>query len=292
MLWLKENRPEVFARAWKIVTYADFILGKLGASPVIDLTMASRTMALELSGGVWSTENLQAFELSPELLSRPVPSGIVAGVIAPEIADATGLPHDVQLVAGGHDQTCAALGAGIVSGGTAVISTGTAEVLSAALERPALNNAMFDHYYPCYHFLKTGMYFTFSLNHVGGLLLRWCRDNFAAEELREAANEGRDPYDVMIEKIPSHPTSVMVLPHFVGSGNPWFDKDSKGAVLGLTMGATRHDTVWAVLESQTFELRINMEMLSTAGIDMSDLRAVGGGAKSPAWLQIKDDFLD
>ncbi len=291
MLWLRENRPEVFARAWKIVTYADFILGKLGAPPVIDWTMASRTMALDLRSGAWSTEILQAFDLSSELLSRPAPSGTVVGVVAARVAEAAGLPRDVQLVAGGHDQTCAALGAGIVHSGTAVISTGTAEVLSAALERPALNDAMFDHFYPCYRYVKPEMYFTFSLNHVGGLLLRWCRDNFAAEEVREAARDGRDPYDVMIRKIPPRPTSVMVLPHFVGSGNPWFDKDSKGAILGLTVGATRHDIVRAVLESQTYELAVNMEALNRAGIEISELRAVGGGAKSSAWLQIKADIL-
>jgi sugar (pentulose or hexulose) kinase len=48
VLFLREHAPAVFARAWKIVTYADFILGKLGAEAVIDHTMASRTMAFDL----------------------------------------------------------------------------------------------------------------------------------------------------------------------------------------------------------------------------------------------------
>jgi xylulokinase len=83
----------------------------------------------------------------------------------------------------------------------------------------------------------------------------------------------------------------MVLPHFNGSGTPWCDMASKGAIVGLDMSTTRHDIVRAILESQTYELKINMEMLRQAGVHIEELIAVGGGAKSPLWLQIKADIL-
>jgi xylulokinase len=83
----------------------------------------------------------------------------------------------------------------------------------------------------------------------------------------------------------------MVLPHFNGSGTPWCDMASKGAIVGLTLTSTRHDIARAILESQTYELKINTETLEQAGVAIEELVAVGGGAKSPLWLQIKANIL-
>jgi len=291
ILWLREKRAQVFERAWKVLTYSDFILGKLGAEAVIDHTMASRTMAFDLKRKQWSSEILDPLGINPDFFSRPEPSGTIIGKISKAAADRTGLPRNLKLVTGGHDQTCAALGAGVTDTGRAVVSTGTAEVLSAAFFEPVLNEAMYRSFYPCYLHAKAPMYFTFTLNHVGGLLLRWYRDNFAHAEIEEARAAGIDPYDRILEKVPSEPSPLLVLPHFNGSGTPWCDMDSKGAILGLNLSTTRHDIARSILESQSYELKSNLDTVEQAGISISELRAVGGGAKSPLWLQIKADIL-
>jgi len=197
----------------------------------------------------------------------------------------------LSLVTGGHDQTCAALGAGIVGEGRGVVSTGTAEVLSTALNELTLNDTMFRSFYPCYLYTKPEMYFTFALNHVGGLLLRWYRDNFAYPEVEEARSAGIDAYDRILSKVSHEPSRLLILPHFNGSGTPWCDMGSKGSILGLDLSTTRHDIVRSILESQSYELRINLETMEQGGIVISELRAVGGGAKSSVWLQIKADVL-
>lgn len=292
VLWLKENRPEVLRRTWKITTYADFILSKLGADPVIDHTMASRTMAFDLRNKIWAAEILSPLGIDPELFSRPEPSGTVVGKISRAAAELTGLPPNLSLVTGGHDQTCAALGAGVAAEGRAVVSTGTAEVLSTAFLEPALNDTMYRSFYPCYLYTKPQMYFTFALNHVGGLLLRWYRDNFAHLEVEEARSAGIDAYDRILDKVPKEPSRLLILPHFNGSGTPWCDMDSKGAILGLDLSTTRHDIARSILESQSYELKINLDTMEQAGIAIRELRAVGGGAKSSLWLQIKAEVLE
>lgn len=291
-LWLKEERPRAWEKAWKIATYADFILGRLGAEPVIDHTMASRSMAFDLRRREWSPDILDRLGIDAGLLSRPAPSGTVAGAVSREAAEQTGLPAGTPLATGGHDQACAALGAGVTGEGRGVVSTGTAEVLSAAFLRPALNDTMFESYYPCYLYTREGRYFTFSLNHVGGLLLRWYRDNLGLPEAREAGEAGEDPYERILDRLPPGPTGLFVLPHFNGSGTPRCDLASRGAILGLTLSTTRHDIARAILESQSYELAINLETMQRAGIRVDELRAVGGGARSPLWLQIKADILD
>ncbi|MGE5557612.1 MAG: FGGY-family carbohydrate kinase [Bacillota bacterium] len=290
ILWFAENTPEDYSRTYKFMTYADFILAKLGAEPVVDYTMASRTMAFDTIRKKWSGEILGAVGVDPEKLSRAVSSGEEAGKINPALAGDLGLNRDALLVAGGHDQTCAALGAGVIGENIAVDSHGTAEVLSTAFFQPMMNDAMYESYYPCYCHAKSDMYFTFALNHAGGLLFRWYRDNFGGVEVREAERNGADPYTLMISRAPQGPSSVLVLPHFNGSGTPWCDLQSKGAVLGLTMATTRNDVVKGILDSLTYELKINIEAMRRAGVNVNELRAVGGAARSPVWLQIKADI--
>jgi xylulokinase len=291
MAWLKEHRPEVFRRARRLVTYADYVLGRLGAEPVMDWTMASRTMAFDLKRREWCQDLLAALGIDPGLLSRAEASGVAVGTLRPAIASDLGIAPGCRLVTGGHDQTCAAVGAGVDRAGIGVLSAGTADVLSAALAGPMVTEAMFDGFYPCYIHAAPGTYFTFALNHVGGALFRWYRDTLGGEEVRRARDSGRDPYEVMVESIPAGPSPVMVLPHFNGSGNPVCDLDSRGAILGLTLSTGRADIVKAILESLAFELRINLEYWKGTGIAVGALRAVGGGARSPRWLQIRADIL-
>lgn len=291
VLFLRALAPAVFQRAWKIVTYADFILGKLGADAVIDHTMASRTMAFDLATKTWAADIHAALNLDPAIWSNAVPSGTIVGAIRPALAAELGLPRGLALVTGGHDQPCAALGAGVVREGLGVASTGTAEVLATAFDRPALTRAMFDGFYPCYRHAKPGMYFTFALNHTAGILLRWWRDNIATAEVTDAARLDRDPYQLMDERMPAGPSPVMVVPHFNGCGTPSCDLLAKGAIVGLTLATTRHDVAKAILEGLCFELRINLDAMRASGIGVDEIVAVGGGAKSHRWLQLKADIL-
>lgn len=290
ILWFKENAPKIYGKTFKFMTYADFILARLGAEPVIDCTMASRTMAFDLVKKKWSAMILDQVDVSADLLSKTVHSGEIVGVIHPSLAREFGLPKDLLLVAGGHDQTCAALGSGAIEENIAIDSHGTAEVLSTAFKSLKINDDMFNGFYPCYCHVVDGMYFTFSLNHIGGILFKWYRDNFGHAEVAEAQATGQDSYQLMTSRAPAGPSSVLILPHFNGSGTPWCDLTSKGAILGLTLATTRHDIVKGIMDSLTFELRINIETMKKAGITINELRCVGGAAKSPLWLQIKADI--
>ena len=289
ILWIKQNAPEIYQKTYKFMTYADFILSKLGAEPSIDFTMASRTMAFELQSTQWSENILNKVGVDDALFSKAVLSGETVGEIYPSIACELGITRGALLVAGGHDQTCAALGAGVSEEKIAIDSHGTAEVLSTAFEKTMLNDKMYDSYYPCYCHAKAGMYLTFSLNHIGGALFAWYRDNLGYAEVQEAEQLGINTFQLMEGKAPKGPSPVFVLPHFNGSGTPWCDLESKGAFLGLTMSTTRHDIVKGILDSLTYELRVNIETMRAAGIGINQLRAVGGAAKSKIWLQIKAD---
>jgi len=136
------------------------------------------------------------------------------------------------------------------------------------------------------------MYFTFSLNHVGGLLLKWYKDNFENIKAFNQDHSKKDIYEYLLSKVPDKPSKILFLPHLNGSGTPWCDFSSKGAIIGLKTSTTKYDILRAILESLTYELKINMEIMKSAGLEINNLRAVGGGAKSQLWLQIKSDILN
>ncbi|OJU14996.1 MAG: hypothetical protein BGN88_01105 [Clostridiales bacterium 43-6] len=291
IMWMSKHDPGLAERTHRFVTYADFILAKLGSDDfVIDYTMASRTMAFDIHTKAWSQEILQKLSLSARLFSTPVESGTVVGTIGKALSTELGIHEKTLLVAGGHDQPCAALGAGIVKENMALDSHGTAQVLSACFETPQTGETMFQSYYPCYFHVVKDMYFTFSLNHCGGILLQWYRDNLGLPEVTQAEKTGERAFEQIVKLAPKGPSPLLVLPHFNGSGTPTCDVNSKGAILGLTLSSTRHDIAKAIMESLVFELRGNMETMAKTGIDIADLRCVGGGARSPIDLQLKADI--
>jgi xylulokinase len=222
-------------------------------------------------------------------LSRPVPSGAVVGALSPALCAELGISRGAKLVAGGHDQSCAALGAGIIRENVALDSHGTAEAVSTAFKEPRTDDVMFDSYYPCYRHTVKGMYLTFGLNHTAGILMKWYHDTLGLAEVQEAQRLGERPFEQIAKTAVAGPSPLLVLPHFNGSGTPTCDVDSKGAILGLTMSTTRHDISKGFMDATAFELRNNLETLARAGIPIRDLLCVGGGARSPIDLQLKAD---
>jgi xylulokinase len=140
------------------------------------------------------------------------------------------------------------------------------------------------------HHAVPGQYVSFIYNQ-GGSLVKWFRDTFAAVERQQAEQAGRDIYADLISEIPEGPSSIMVLPHFATTGPPAFISDSSGVVAGLRLETSRGDILKGILEGITFDLKECIESLPPTGIEITDFRAVGGGSKSDAWIQVCADIL-
>ena len=212
------------------------------------------------------------------------------GPLSGELTAALGLARPPGIVTGGHDQACGALGVGIVSPGLASVSTGTAEVVEVALASPVVSRPLYEADISVYRHVVPGLFLAMTLNHSGGLALRWFRDGFCEADVLRAARDGVDAYDLMLPDSVGGPTGLLVLPHFSGSGTPTFDTASRAAILGLTFATTRRDIATAILEGLTYELRRNLDLLQASGVRIDVLRAIGGGARSRLWLQLKADI--
>jgi len=285
--WIRKNQPEVFEKTWKFLLIEDYVIYKLSGVTAIDYSLASRTMAFDVTRKCWDNKLLALAGISEIKMSLPSPSGTAVGVIKPEIAISLGLPLDVKVVTGGHDQVCAAVGAGVVALGTAIDGIGTVECITPAFSSPILDSDFLNNNYACVPYAIPGMYVTYAFNFTGGALLKWFRDNFASKEEIESKESGKSVYWILDEKAAKNPTSVMVIPHFAGSGTPDMNPLDTGSIVGLTFQHGVPEIYRALLEGVTFEMKYNMELLSSVGVDITELRAVGGGAKSKLWLEIK-----
>jgi xylulokinase len=291
LLWLQRHEPEIWRASDQFLLYEDFFLRRLSGRATISHCLASRTQMYDLAAGCWAGDILEECGIEEGTLAPLAPQeGGVVGTMRDNLARELGLDQGLLLASGGHDQACAALGSGVVREGLAMVSTGTAEVVEVAMATPALNEVLRGGSISVYRHVVPGLYLAMTLNHSGGLLLRWFRDTLCPDQRDEAAATGRDAYDLMRAGAPRAPTRLLVLPHFAGSGTPWLDTTSRGAILGLTFATTRSVLAKAILEGLTFELRANIDLLRDAGVTISELRAVGGGARSPLWLQLKADI--
>lgn len=290
--FLRTLSPDVFDQAHAFVTYAEFMAMKLCGECVIDVTMASRTMAYDLRTGDWDERLLAFAGVDRQRLGTIKDAGTVIGQLSADIAKDAGLSERPMICTGAHDQCCAALGSGVIEPTLAVVSTGTAQVFSTCLGEVTTTEGMYRSFFPCYRHALAHTYFTFSLNHVGGILLRWFKDTFCAKEIIEAQRRGMDIYQYLDQTMAQDPQQLFILPHFNGSGTPWCDMDATGAIVGLTLSTGIGQLYRALLESQTYELALNIEAMGASGIAIETISAVGGGSKSSQWLQIKANILD
>jgi xylulokinase len=291
LMWLRQHQYDVFAAARRFLCMQDFIFHQLGLDPAMDYSLATRTMAFDVNQLAWSEEILSLAQLDLEQLSKALPSGSVLGEIVPSIAEELGLARGAVGVTGGHDQPAGALGCGAIAEGIAMDSTGTVECVAVASPKLVLEAELLESNLPIAPHTVAGMYLVLGYSSTGGALLRWYRDNFASAELQEAGRTGQDVYDLILGQAVEGPSSVLILPHFFGSGTPWMDPDSKGAILGLDMSTNKGQIIKGILDSVTYETKLSVDVMETAGISVRELRAIGGGAKSPRWLQTKADIF-
>lgn len=292
LLWTRENLPEIWQRAAAFNCFEELLHRRLGLVPAISHPLAGRTMLFDVRKHEWSPEILEALGLSPDRLARPLPAGGIVGELAASVTAELGFAPGAIVVAGGHDQPCGALGAGVTAPGRAMYGMGTVECICPAFAAPAFSDALFAGNLCTYDFTIAGMYTTVAFSLTGGNLLRWYHDTWAGEERRAAETGGGNPYDRIVGSMPEGPSGLTVLPHFTPTGTPHFDPAPVSAVLGMTLETTRGQFLKGLLEGVSFEMKLNVEMLAESGVQIDEFVATGGSARRAELVQIRADVLN
>ncbi|MDR2618846.1 MAG: hypothetical protein LBC62_08255 [Treponema sp.] len=281
VLYLKEERPDIYGRIDKILLIQDFVNYMLSGNTAADYSTACRTMFFDVRNCCWSGELMAKFGLEKRHFSAPAPMGTVVGELRPELARLLGTAGKVKVVTGGHDQPVNAIGAGLRKG-YAVNSMGTSECITPLIGGMLPENFTAENHIPSEPLWEKGRYCCLAYNPSSGLLIQWFLKTFTDEE--------ELPYARFDQKLPG-PTRIMIQPYLMGSGTPYMDAQARFAMTGIDFGTTRYDIYRAVLEGLCLDQKLNLAVLAEQKVMADHLIAVGGGSKSRAWLEIKADIL-
>jgi xylulokinase len=279
ILWLKEHRPHVYEQADLFLHWADFVAFMLGTEPFTNNSHANRTLLFDLDKNDWSDELLAWSGIPRAKLAPVVPGGTVTGTVADVMADELGLPRGVQVVAGGHDQCCNALGCGGVNPGRAVYGMGSFDCITPIFTKPADPLRMLHHNLNIEHHVLPELYVAFLYNQAG-LLVKWFRDTFT---------DGSVSYEQLYSELPADPTRLLVLPHF--DTPPHHSPDTAGVVVGLRTHTTRGEILKAIQECTALYFVEGLDALRQLGMNTTGFIASGGGARADEGLQIRADVF-
>jgi xylulokinase len=289
ILWLKKHEPEIFARTAKFLLVEDFLIHRLTGCFAANESMASSTLLFDIVNKQWWPDMLNFLSIRAEQLPSVVPSGEKIAYIQNQVARTTGLPESVAVVSGAYDHAAGAIGCGNLREGIVSETTGASMAMVVTLDKPLTDAGL---NLPCQCHAVPGKYFILPYGQTAGMVLKWFKDAFAQQEIRQAKAKGEDVYcllDGMAAKVPIGCDGLIMLPHLMGAGSPEFDEKIKGAYCGITPAMGKGHFVRAILESVAYMIMNNLQVLRSAGIAIEEIRALGGGARSHLWNQINAD---
>ena len=282
LVWFREQDPSTFAAARRWAGLKDYVLERLTGAWVIDHSTASGTGMLDLETLDWDAEALGHAGVDAARLPELVPVTHVLSLL-PEAAADLGLSPGMPVVAGGGDGPLANLGLGAILPGVAAVSIGTSGALRAVVERPAVDDRgrVF-----CYA-LVPGRWVVGGAINNGGVVLRWLRDVLAPEL-------DRAPEEALLElaaRVPPGSDGLLMLPYLLGERAPHWSSLARGAYVGLRGTHGRGHLVRAALEGVCLQLALVLASLRDAGVEVREVRATGGFARSALWRQLLADAL-
>lgn len=289
VMWLQHAHPEIAEKVAHYDTAEDHIYRMLGVPGVMDFSIASRFGGFDIQKKRWSKEILDAAGIKEELYSKPVCGGTPLGYVPENIAKHLGLGNRVLVVAGGHDQPCAAIGMGIVEPGTVTVSAGSYECAALATERPLNDKRGMTYGLNSYCHVLPDQYITLAF-FVSGMMVKWYLDTFCSEESRIAKAQGLSVYEYMENQSDGKPTGICVTPHIFGSMNPEWSEKNTAKISGLTANTSKATLYQAVLEGTCCELDLNLRVLENLSKPINRLLMTGGGTNSDRWMQMRADI--
>ncbi len=282
ILWLKHQRPELYARTAKVLTSTTYIVHKLTGEYVIDHYSAANFSPLYVVDKLDWSDELASDIIGLDKLPRPVWTTEIAGHVTAEAAAATGLAVGTPVTAGTIDAGAEALSVGVAAPGDMLLMYGSTifiiEVTAERVRDPRLWYAPW--FFPGEHASLSGLA-------TSGTLSHWFREQFGKE---------LDPATAVVTlaaeaaQSPPGANGLVMLPYFSGERTPIHDIFAKGMIFGLDLTHTRGDIYRALFEGIAFGTRHVFETYDEAGSPPAAIYAAGGGTKNAVWSQATSDI--
>ena len=274
LAWVASHESEVFAKTARALLPKDYLLHWLTGDYVGDVSDASGTGWLDTGDRTWSDTLLQKGGMRRDQMPELVEGASPAGELRTALAEEFEIKRAAVVAGGAADNAAAACGAGALGEGDGFVSLGTSGVLLAARDRfaPAPETAVhtFCHAVP-------GRWYQMGVILAATDSLNWLARQVG--QTPQALSEALGP-------TVGRPGSVRFLPYLSGERTPHNDSLIRGALVGLDVADGPDDLTRAVMEGVAFALRDCLEALSATGLRLNRIAGVGGGVRSPYWVEL------
>jgi xylulokinase len=281
MLWLKNNEPDIYRKACKLLLLEDFLVAKLCGRFVTNPSVICSTAYFDINTSrVWE-EILENLGLDKNKIPELLPCGAIAGKLKKEAAVSLGLPAGIAIATSAMDQVTAAIGARNIREGVLVETTGTAQVVTTTQDMPHT-----DIWKPVFIYSHgvPGKYLSVLIIQSAGIVYKWFREEFCNDL---AGPDRFRQMDELAEKESPGSKGLLLSPYFTGTQFPVTSDNTRGVFLGIGLDTNRACFIRAIMESIGYTMLDCIELL---GVKPSMIISLGGGAKSRIWNQIKADI--
>ena len=277
--WLADQQPEIYARTAHFLLPGSYMAYALTGELGVDYSNASSTMLLDVHTKTWSAIMSSAFDIDLSRLALLGAATATLGKLRPDVAQSLGLSAETLVMIGCGDEHAACLGAGVTGPGIVGDIAGTAEPVCAASPVAAFDPTRLVETH-CH--ADPDLWLLENPGFVSGGNYRWFRDQFAKGDNYAAL-------DIEAARIPPGAEALTFLPSLMGAMAPTWNESARGTFAGFTLAHNRGHFFRALLEGTAYAVRDITTQMRAAGIELRELRVVGGGAKSRLWNQIKAD---
>lgn len=289
LLWIRNHEPAVFAKIRHVLLLEDYILYQLTGRFVSEGSLLTSTEYWDIRTRDYWPEMLAFLGIDRAVLPEILESGALVGTLLPDVARQLNLSPQTQVATGCLDQAAGAIGVGNIYPG--IFSENIGAALAICI--PTASCTYDPHrQMPVHYFALPGTYMMHTFT-TGGMCLRWFRDAFCQIERDAQALTGLDAYALMDQEaasVPAGAEGLITLPHLQGAMAPDTNLDAKGVFFGATLRHRKAHFIRSIMESLGYLIRRNLEASAAMGLEIQQIRTMGGGSKSDIWNQIKADI--
>ena len=284
LIWLKENDPETFNKAYRFISIKEYIYYKLFNEYVVDTSIASATGLLNLKSLSWDEKILNFLDITPSSLSQVVSAKtkhIYQKKNAPLVAKDWLVPDGTPFIIGGSDGALANLGTGAVDSNSMAISIGTSGAARVVVEEVETDIRMRTF---CYH-IKDHLYIVGGPSNNGAVVLEWLKDSLL--ETKESFIE----LFQRAETIKPGSEDLIFVPYVLGERAPIWNSKARGIYFGLNINHTKSHLIRACMEGVIYALYSIAKILLEKRV-ITEIHATGGFTHSSLWLQMLADMCN
>ncbi|MCG8481974.1 MAG: xylulokinase [Clostridia bacterium] len=289
LMWVKENEPENYEKISRLMFTKDYIRSFVTGDFCTDIVDAQGSLLFDAANGEWSKELCDMISLPIDVLPPVKPSKEIIGYVRKSIAELTGLPEGVPVIAGCSDTAAEDFGAGAVKSGQIIVKMATAGNVNVITDKSNPHPKTYTYPYSVH-----GMWYTVTGTNTCAASYRWLRDSLYSAEKGICDAKGEDVYLMMNEdavKSEVGSRGLIFHPYLLGERCPYFNSNARADFFGVNMMHTKCDFSRAVLEGVAFSLYDCFLVLADFNKNIEDIRIIGGGGKTPIWAQIVSDVF-